>query len=97
MLPILSVESHGMPIACWLDGSGEQIFSAPTEMTLVKIKTRPLLDREFIEKMTEWCKGNCRSRYAVPIFHAMGLLPQQQFYFSDPREAMLFKLRWGNK
>lgn len=96
MIPILCVERKGVPIAGWMDGKGNELFRAPSDMTLVKIRTRPLTDDEIVGLMVDWCKANCRDHYAYPIYSAMRVMPQQQFYFSDKREAMLFKLRWGN-
>jgi hypothetical protein len=45
--------------------------------------------------MNEWCKKNCTSNYVYPNLYPMGILPTQQYYFQDSKEAMLFKLKFS--
>lgn len=47
------------------------------------------IDQHILAKL--WCYKNCNHAiYVGPRDHANG-----QFWFTDPREALLFKLRWG--
>jgi hypothetical protein len=47
------------------------------------------LSVEMIQRTERWCQDNCRSEYIVDPYY------QLQIFFSDPSEAMLFKLTHG--
>lgn len=56
--------------------------------TEVKLGGAYLFDYDNMStQLRAWCKENCSSEYS--LYTASNV-----FYFNDPAEAMLFKLRW---